>query len=196
VFKGGTHVIPLTVTVLDANGRPVKDLKASDFTVIENKKVREIVISSRRSFSPSSCRPRPSRPAANRVRDDLVQPQTRRTLPHRCSATAALKSRRTRSKAPPISSATGCCRRTRWRSWAFTASRTSPSITKPSRKLLDRYRQEHEKLCFDIDEYLVMSRGGPGQGYGGAAIPVKFLRRADEIFLGPTATVDRRQRFL
>src|SRR5436190_23947869 len=43
VFRGGTNVVPLTVIVLDQNGVPVKDLRQSDFTVIENKLPREIV---------------------------------------------------------------------------------------------------------------------------------------------------------
>ena len=33
VFRGGTTVVPLTVTVVDATGQPVKDLTPSDFTV-------------------------------------------------------------------------------------------------------------------------------------------------------------------
>ena len=33
VFRGGTTVVPLTVTVVDGKGAPVKDLTAADFTV-------------------------------------------------------------------------------------------------------------------------------------------------------------------
>jgi VWFA-related protein len=43
VFRSGTTVVPLTVTVLDRNGAPVRDLTEADFTVYENKQQREIV---------------------------------------------------------------------------------------------------------------------------------------------------------
>ena len=35
--------VPIAVTVLDRKGQPVTDLTQADFTVIENKKPREIV---------------------------------------------------------------------------------------------------------------------------------------------------------
>ena len=43
VFRTGTTVVPLTVTVLDRKGAPVRDLTQADFTVFENKRLREIV---------------------------------------------------------------------------------------------------------------------------------------------------------
>lgn len=54
VFRGGTTVVPLTVTVLDQKGVPVKDLKQSDFTVSENGRTREIV-----NFFPQDFMPGP-----------------------------------------------------------------------------------------------------------------------------------------
>ena len=36
VFRGTTSVVPIDVRVLDKNGKPITDLKASDFTVFEN----------------------------------------------------------------------------------------------------------------------------------------------------------------
>ncbi len=52
VFRSGTTVVPLTVTVLDEKGVPVRDLTAADFTVYENGKSREIV-----NFFPQEMRP-------------------------------------------------------------------------------------------------------------------------------------------
>ena len=43
VFRSRTTLVPLTVTVLDTKGVPVRDLKQSDFTITENGRVREIV---------------------------------------------------------------------------------------------------------------------------------------------------------
>src|SRR6188472_2089335 len=36
VFRAGTAVVPVDVRVVDKNGRPVTDLKASDFRLFEN----------------------------------------------------------------------------------------------------------------------------------------------------------------
>src|SRR6188508_2792355 len=82
VFRGGTIVVPLTVTVTDEKGAPVKDLKASDFTVFENKKAREIV-----NFFPQELAAGPV-PAGDAVpvrtsgeaKDKSLKPQTRRTF--------------------------------------------------------------------------------------------------------------------
>ena len=61
VFRGGTTVVPLTVTVVDQSGAPVKDLKASDFTVYENKRPRTLSISSRRRSCQARFHPCPRR---------------------------------------------------------------------------------------------------------------------------------------
>ena len=42
VFRGGITIVPLTVTVLDKNGKPVTDLKQSDFTILEDGKPQQI----------------------------------------------------------------------------------------------------------------------------------------------------------
>src|SRR5207253_1209547 len=36
VFRGGTTVVPLDVRVLDKQGRPITDLTAADFSVVED----------------------------------------------------------------------------------------------------------------------------------------------------------------
>jgi len=189
VFKGGTRVIPLTVTVLDAKGQPVKDLKPSDFTVIENKKVREIVNFFPQEFTPSLMPSAPVEAAANRVRDDLVEPQSRRTflivlgygrIEHPTKALEGAADFVRHKLLPQDAVAVMAFHRVT----NFTIDHETVA------QMLDRYRAAHEKLCFDIDEFMVMSRGGAGQGTGGVAIPGKFLRRADEIFLGPNAPAD------
>src|SRR5262245_24535292 len=78
VFRGGTDVVPLTVTVVDQKGMPVKDLTAADFTIRENKKVREIL-----AFYPQelAAGPVPAGDVApTRVKEPGVKPQTQRTF--------------------------------------------------------------------------------------------------------------------
>ena len=42
-FRGGTSIVPILATVLDADGRLVPDLEKTDFTVLDNGKVQEVV---------------------------------------------------------------------------------------------------------------------------------------------------------
>ena len=54
VFRSGTTVVPLTVTVVDQKGTPITDLKQSDFQVFENKRQREIVNFFPQAFVPGA----------------------------------------------------------------------------------------------------------------------------------------------
>src|SRR5262245_11902117 len=76
VFRTGTDLVPLTVTVVDGKGAPVKDLKASDFTVTENKSVREIL-----AFFPQELLPGPipvNDVSSEREKSAGLRPETRR----------------------------------------------------------------------------------------------------------------------
>ena len=184
VFRGGTIVVPLTVTVVDAKGAPVKDLTASDFTVIENKSVREIV-----NFFPQDFVPGPA-PVGDvlpvRARDDGVKPQTRRTflivlgygpIEHPTNAIeGAIDLVQNRLLPQDAVAVMGFHRTT-----VFTTDHQRIA------QVLERYRKEHEKIVLDINNYRAMSRaptipamsmpgGGPPRGGtskppGGAPIP-------------------------
>jgi len=79
VFRSRTTVVPLTVTVFDAKGVPIRDLTAADFSVSEDGQIREIV-----NFFPQDMRPlRPGvAPVAGvpRQADDHLAPQEGRTF--------------------------------------------------------------------------------------------------------------------
>jgi len=75
VFRANTTVVPLTVTVVDSKGVPIKDLKAADFVVFENGKQRDIV-----NFFPQNFVPLAPGATANRMGDGGLTPETGRTF--------------------------------------------------------------------------------------------------------------------
>ncbi len=190
VFRAATIVVPLTVTVVDEKGAPVKDLKASDFTVTENKRVREIV-----NFFPQEFMPGPA-PAGDvtpvRVKEDGIRPQTRRTF------LIVLGYGRIEHPTNALEGAIDLVNRLLPQDAVAVMAfqRTTVFTTDHQRiaQLLERYRKDHEKIVGEIDNYRFMARApvvrSPGSGgvsapSGNAPIPDKFLKRIDEIFLGP-----------
>ena len=189
--------------MVDEKGAPVKGLNASDFTVTENKKVREIV-----NFFPQEFAAGPV-PAGDvtpmRVKEEGIKPQTRRMflivlgygrIEHPTNALEGaidLVSRLLPQDAVAV--------------MAF--HRTTVFTTDHLRiaQLLERYRKEHEKIVGEINNYRFMARapvfnpasvaGAVGQSSnagtsapsGNAPIPDKILKRIDEIFLGPSPAV-------
>ncbi len=191
VFRGGTTVVPLTVTVLDKNGAPVKDLRESDFTVYENKRPREILNFYPQAFEPGPVQP--TAPAVNRIGDNRVIPQTRRTflivlgygrIQHPTNALdGAMEFVRKKLLPQDAVAVMGFHRTTE-----FTTDHEQIA------QILDRYKKAHEKIVFEIDEFRFMSRSpvvtpgtsaGASAPPGGAPIPDQFLKMIDEIFTGP-----------
>ena len=195
VFRSTTTVVPITVTVLDAKGLPVTDLKASEFTVLENKQSREIVNFFPQAFAPGPVQPvSPSTVARGRL--DGVVPQTRRTFlvvlgygriqwPTN-ALDGAIDLVRNRLMPQDAVAVMGFHRTTN-----FTTDHEAVA------KILERYKKDHEKIVLDINEYLVMARApeikaargskaGDSAPPGNAPIPDKFLKRIDAVFLGST----------
>jgi VWFA-related protein len=188
-FRSGVDVVPLTVTVVDRKGAPVKDLKASDFTITENKKVREVV-----AFFPQELVPRPV-PADDmlpaRTRDDGLKPQSRRVF------LIVLAYGRIEHPTSAIEGAIALVNRLLPQDLVAVMAfhRTTAFTTDHQRivQLLERYRKEHEKIVLDINHYRLMATApviaSPGSGGvsappGTAQIPDNILRRIDDIFLG------------
>jgi len=197
VFRGGTDVVPLTVTVVDSKGVPVKDLTAADFIVRENKKVREIL-----AFYPQELAPIPVPVVGDvmptRVKSG-VKPQTQRTflivlgygrIQHPTNALDGAIELVNRLLPQDVVAVMGFHRTT-----VFTTDHQRIV------GVLERYKKAHWDIVGEIDNFLFMSRapvvapismpGGPPPRAGTSAppgngpIPEKFLKRIDEIFLGP-----------
>jgi len=186
VFRSGITVVPIAVTVLDRRGQPVTDLTQADFTVIENKKPREILNFLLQRYEPGPVPP-PSA-ALNRVRDDSIKPQTRRTFlimlgygriqwPTN-ALDGAIDMVRNRLLPQDAVAVMGFHRVTN-----FTTDHAAIA------RMLERYKKDHEKIVLDLNWWLYMATPPPGSGHGHAPIPDKFLKRIDDVFLGP-AEVD------
>jgi hypothetical protein len=197
VFRGGTTVVPLTVTVVDQKGAPIRDLTASDFTILENRNAREIV-----AFFPQELAAGPvpaGEVAMVRAREEGVKPQTQRTflivlgygrIEHPTNALEGAIELVNRLLPQDVVAVMGFHRTT-----VFT--RDHQRIA----QVLERYRKAHEDIVGDIDNYRSMarapvvapvvmpgatpSRAGTSAPSGNASIPDRILKRIDEIFLGP-----------
>ena len=201
VFRSGIDVVPLTVTVVDQKGAPVKDLTAADFTVVENKRVREI-----HAFFPQEFMAGPV-PKGDitpvRVREPGIKPQTQRTflivlgygrIQHPTNALDGAIDLVNRLLPQDAVAVMGFHRTT-----VFT--RDHQRIV----QVLERYKKEHEAIVGEINNFIYMShapafnpqslasavnataKAGTSKPPGGAPIPGKFLKRIDAIFLGPSS---------
>jgi len=75
VFRSGTDLVPIDVHVVDRKGQPVTDLKAEDFTVLENgvkQEIRQFATESLTAHAPTSDTPTRHIPGAP------IEPQDRR----------------------------------------------------------------------------------------------------------------------
>jgi VWFA-related protein len=176
VFRGGTTLVPLTVTVLDKKGNPVTDLKQADFTVLENK-VRQDV----RSFFPQPMTPRavehpgvPITRGATAAADPL-EPATRRTF------LLVLGSGRIQVPAKGVDGAIKFVRQNLLPQdlvAVMAFNRASEFTTRHGdvAGLLERYKREHERIFFEIREFRIRHR------FGFTPLPESFQKDMDAVF--------------
>ncbi len=182
VFRSGITVVPLTVTVLDRKGAPVTDLKQEDFTVIENKTPREILNFFLQRYEPG---PVPAEPEAiNRVRDESVKPQTRRTF------LIVLGYGRIQEPTKALDGAIDLVRHRLLPQDAVAVMgfhRVTNFTTDHEQiaQLLERYKKEHERIVGEINQWVFMATPPPGSGRGHAPIPDRFLKMVDAVFARP-----------
>ena len=192
VFRGGTIVVPLTVTVVDEKGAPVKDLTAADFTITENKSPREIL-----AFFPQELKAEPVPPGdvtPVRAKEPGIKPQTGRTF------LIVLGYGRIEYPTRALEGAIDLVKRLLPQdAVAVMAFHRTTVFTRDHERIaqvLERYRKDHEKIVLDINNYRSMARApivvSPGAGGvsappGNTPIPDKILKRIDQIFLGSSA---------
>ena len=182
VFRSTITVVPLAVTVLNRRGEPVTDLTQADFTIIENKKKCDIVNFFLQRYEPGPVPPAPT--VLNRVRDDSIRPQTRRTF------LIVLGYGRIQEPTKALDGAIDLVRNRLLPQdavgiMAFHRATNFTTDHDAIVKILERYKKEHEKLVFDINEWVLFASSPYSPGH--APIPERFYNRADDVFLGPAA---------
>ena len=184
IFRASTDVVPLTVTVLDQRGKPVTDLKPSDFTVIENKTPREILNFFTQTFTAqptaatSGSLDRAAKPAS-------IVPNTRRVF------LVLLGYGRIQYPTKAIDGVQAFIRdrmlpQDLLAVMAFNRSTDFTDDRDQLHRMLERYRQEHERICLEIDEFI--KRHLPGE-----PLPQWIHDDIAAVFTGlPTARITKR----
>lgn len=194
VFRAGTTLVPLTVTVLGKDGQPISGLKQSDFTVLENGKPREIV-----SFFPQPIMAGAITPVttsnskeARQPWQPNVAPQTRRTflfvlgfgrIQYPTKAVDGVL-QFIRTKALPQDAIA-----------VLAFNRATDFTTDHDRiiRMLERFKAEHERVVFNIKEFRIFNRLGMAQPAAtqadidaivGGPAPADPMRKASDILLG------------
>jgi VWFA-related protein len=168
VFRSETRLIPVTVTVLDRQGRPVTGLEAADFKVFEDGSRREIG-----AFYPQDLVPGPVvEPSMAIVRNRQIglTPTTRRTF------LIVLGYGRIQH---PTNALDGAMKFVREHllpqdTVGVMALHRTTAITTDHRtilQVLERYKTHHERMVFEINEFLGRTRAG----CGGPPIPEEML---------------------
>ena len=179
VFRGRIDVVPLTVSVVDQGGAPVTGLTRADFTVRENGRPREILSFFPQVFEPGSAAPPTMQ--GGELLDGRIAPATRRTflivlgngrIQHPTRALdGALEFVRERLLPQDAVALIAFHRAT-----SFTIDRTGMAA------ILERYRDAHERIDFEIREFFRRTRG---YGGGGPPMPASMLAAIDrDLFDG------------
>jgi VWFA-related protein len=153
-FRASTDVVPLTVTVLDKSGNPVTNLKASDFTILENRQPREILNFFTQEFTAAP-------EAAALTPGTLARvPPTRGVAPEtRRSFVIVLGYGRIQYPVKAVDGAIAFVRdhllpQDVVAVLAFDRATDFTTDHAQIVRMLERYRQEHERLVFEFEEWL------------------------------------------
>ncbi len=179
VFRASTTLVPLTVTVLDKDGRPVSDLTQADFSVFENGKPRDIV-----SFFPQPIVARESTPIAAPTPPEARAPWLPQVLP-KTSRTFLFVLGFGRIQYP-TKAVDGVLQFIRTKVLPQDAiavlafNRATDFTTNHDRviQMLERFKREHERIVFNVKEFRIFNRLGMAQ-------PADTQADIDAIFTGP-----------
>jgi VWFA-related protein len=180
IFRGRTTVVPIDVRVVDKNGKPVTDLKAEDFTVLENGVPQKVEFFFTQALAPAAGDAAPVRPTtapaqtlapANRRLFLIVLGRGRLQEPSK-GVDATLRFVRERLMPQDQVAVMAWNRAT-----DFSADKTRAS------EIIERFRARHEEIEHEIALYFTDLFGL----YAGAEIPPHIQKLIDQVFDSPGA---------
>jgi VWFA-related protein len=179
------RLIPVDVTVTDAHGRPVTDLKPEDFQILENGRLQEIRHFSVQTYSETAAAP--SQPGEARLAPTAdFAPRTARTFlilmgrgryqtPFQC-VDALIRFIRE-----------GLLPQDRVALFAYNRATDFTTDHEQIVQVLERYKQMHD----EIESWLESRFSGLTAVYASKEIPKSFQKDIDKIFAGPEELASR-----
>ena len=183
VFRAGTMLVPIDVRVLDKEGKPVTDLTAADFTVLEDRRVQQV-----EHFWTQGL----VRAIANDPLPALQRQPEARTVGPQARRIFLIVLGRGRLQ-PPAKGVDGVLHLVRERLLpqdyvAVAAWNRATDFTTDHAKIaavLERFKKLHE----GIESRLRQQFSGLGAVYGGSRINPAIQKSIDEVFSGPGVPV-------
>jgi VWFA-related protein len=186
VFRAGTTVIPIDVRVLDSDGKPITNLAAADFTVLENNRPQKVEYFSSRQLTPADPDSSGSVRLSSTSLADPLKQQNRRVF------LIVLGRGRLQE---PSKGVDATLRFVRERllpqdQVALMAWNRATDFTTDHQRvaeLIERFKRYHE----GIEALMVQRFSGLGGYYGGAEIPQDIQIMIDRVFGGARAGTSR-----
>ena len=195
VFRAGVTLVPVDVRVVDSAGKPVTDLKAEDFTIVEDGVKQEIRHFALQTFAPGP--PPPKDGLALREEAISFDPQTHRIF------LIVLGRGKLQEPSKAIDALLGFVRtnllpQDQVAVFAYNRATTFTTDHQKIAGLLERFKLEHEEIDFKVEQQMM----GLAAIYGSKLIPKDLQGRIDKMFQGsgllastrlePGAPADRR----
>lgn len=185
-FRSATTLVPVDVRVVDRQGRPITDLTAADFTILEDGVPQTVSHFSRHALVAAEPEPGPVRLLRN-TRGLDPEPQDHRVF------LLLLGRGRLQPPAKGVDAAIDFVRELllpQDRVAVFAWNRATDFTTDHGRvlALLERFKEEHE----EIEALMKLRFSGLAAVYGSSRIPDGIQQRIDAVFEGPEALGVRR----
>jgi len=196
VFRSAVTLVPVDVRVTDKNGKPITDLKAEDFTLVEDGVRQEIRHFALQTFAASDAPPpggaltaTASTPAGLTLRKDAVsfEPQTNRIF------LIVLGRGRLQEPSKAIDALIQFVNerllpRDQVAVFAYNRATTFTTDHQNVANLLQKFRSMHEQVDYEVE--LAMS--GLAAIYGSKMLPKSLQGKIDAMFAGSTLLASER----
>ena len=186
VFRARTTVIPIDVRVLDRNGRPIKDLTAADFTVLENGRPQKVDYFSSLQLTPAEPDPAGSVRLTTAPLSGVLKQQNRRLF------LIILGRGRLQEPSKGVDATLRFIRQRLMpqdQVAVMAWNRATDFTTDHQRaaEIVERFKVHHE----GVEALMLQHFSGLGGYYGSAKIPQVIQIMIDRVFGGPQAGTSR-----